>query len=100
MFVAIKEHHVGEQWVSSCGNVVTILAVVEGEEVTYRQEADSKVLTKDAFGFSCRYEPMEDSESEEDDNFCEDDGQPSMYEEYQDLWDGDDNFSGWAVEDY
>ena len=30
----------------------------------------------------------------------EDDGQPSMYEEYQDLWDGDDNFLDWAAEDY
>ena len=39
-------------------------------------------------------------DEDEDWRFDDDDGQPTMYEEYQDLWGGDDSFHDLGRDDF
>ena len=52
---------------------------------------DSRVQSPDCDVIeSIEVDEWEDDAMGEDDVYFEDDGQPTMYEEYQDLYDGDD----------
>ena len=54
------------------------------------QSPDCDIATDESADVSRYGDDWEDDAMGEDDVYFEDDGQPTMYEEYQDLYDGDD----------
>ena len=54
------------------------------------QSPDCDIATDESPDASSYDDGWEDDAMGEDDVYFEDDGQPTMYEEYQDLYDGDD----------
>lgn len=86
-FIFVSPEHIDTYWVAADGsNSEAVVLDVDEVTVTYAN-GDGKTITRDRMGFSCRYTLADDTPP------CdyEDDGQPTMYEEYQDLYGGDDN---------
>jgi len=103
-----NQNMVGSVWKRADGGpeLVTITGMSQEGLSVYYVDDEGLEHERDTFGFSTRYDILDEDDFEygeagHGESFMvdENDGQPTMYEEYQDLFDGDDNFLDHMAED-